>query len=443
MSAPRRTRWRAALAAVSTIATIATIAGLAGLAGLAPTPALAAGNAAVADRIDAAADLPPPQRVEQSIADQPSIRAARAELEAEFAQRARLVAGPYEPLLRAGTQQRRASEPDGRWAEWSLGVERTLRLPGKAALDESLGEQGVRQARAALGEARHEAGRALLADWFAWLREATIAREWGTQRALLDAQRDGVRRRERAGDASRLEVEQAEAAWEQADAQRALADARAAQAGAELARRYRIDTPDGVRAAPVPAVEGGVQVWIERVLGASHELALAREASARALIVARRADADRSPDPSVGIHVASERGGAERIVGVALSIPLPGAARVASVDAARAQARAGAAREAAVRRRLEAEVEGLVLRAAGAREGWQRLAAVAERLELASALSARAYSLGEGTVAEVLTARRLAADARIAAAAAGVDAALARYRLLLDAHELWDIDDDD
>lgn len=433
MSAPRRARWRAALAAASIVA---------GVAAFAPTAPRAAENGPVADRIEAAADLPPLQRVLRSIDEQPSIRAARADLEAEIAQRARLVAGPYEPLLRAGAQQRRASEPEGRWAEWSLGVERALRLPGKAAIDASLGDQGVRQARAALGEARHEAGRALLADWFAWVRELTVAREWGAQRALLDAQRDAVRRRERAGDASRLEIEHAEAAWAQADAQRALAEARAAQAGAELARRHRIDAPDGTSAAPVPAVEGGVPVWIERVLEASHELALAREASARALIVARRADADRSPDPSVGIHVASERGGAERIVGMALSIPLPGAARAASVDAAQAQARAGAAREAAVRRRLEAEVEGLVLRAAGAREGWQRLVTVAERLERASALSTRAYTLGEGTLAEVLTARRLAADARIAAAAAGVDAALARYRLLLDAHALWDVDDD-
>ncbi|MFM1988966.1 MAG: hypothetical protein RJA99_1923, partial [Pseudomonadota bacterium] len=136
------------------------------------------------------------------------------------------------------------------------------------------------------------------------------------------------------------------------------------------------------------------------------------------------------------------RGGAERILGLAVSIPLAGAARAAAVDEAAAQARAAAAREAAVRRRLEAEVEGAVLRAAGARDGWQRLDAAAARLESAAALSARAYALGEGAIGEVLVARRLASDARLAAVTAGVDAAQARYRLLLDAHALWDFDDD-
>ncbi len=50
---------------------------------------------------------------------------------------------------------------------------------------------------------------------------------------------------------------------------------------------------------------------------------------------------------------------------------------------------------------------------------------------------ARAYALGEIGLADVLTARRLAIEARLAAITAQLEAAQARYRLLLDAHQLW------
>jgi outer membrane protein TolC len=55
-------------------------------------------------------------------------------------------------------------------------------------------------------------------------------------------------------------------------------------------------------------------------------------------------------------------------------------------------------------------------------------------------LTARAYQLGEGSLGEVLTAQRLAIDARLAATSVQFEAVEARYRLLLDAHELWDFD---
>jgi Cu/Ag efflux pump CusA len=62
---------------------------------------------------------------------------------------------------------------------------------------------------------------------------------------------------------------------------------------------------------------------------------------------------------------------------------------------------------------------------------------------VAADLAARAYALGEGSAADVLTARRLALEARITATVATIDAREARYRLLLDAHALWPIDPDE
>ena len=50
------------------------------------------------------------------------------------------------------------------------------------------------------------------------------------------------------------------------------------------------------------------------------------------------------------------------------------------------------------------------------------------------------YELGEGSLAEVLLARRQALEAEQAAVVAVFEAAELRYRLLLDAHALWDFD---
>jgi cobalt-zinc-cadmium resistance protein CzcA len=390
--------------------------------------------------LDAAGDLPDAALVARVLASQPAVEAALLDVDTERAQRARLVAGPYEPAVRAGGQARRVDDPAARYGEWTVALERTLRSPFKADLDRSIGEAGVRQAGAAVGEAKHEAARTLLQDWFAWLRETALAREWAAQAALADAQRDVVARRVRAGDASRLELGQAEAAFAQAGAQQAAAQGRARAAEAELARRHAIVPPSAPAIVPPPPVEGDADAWRAQVLAASHELAVVREASARAVALARRVDAERRPDPTVGVHVGSERGGGERILGLAVAVPIAGAARAAASDAAVAQAGAAARREAAVRRRIEAEVDALRARVEGGRDAWLRLDDAAGRLELAAAGSARAYTLGQGTLGEVLAARRIASEARISAAQALADAAAARYRLLLDAHALWDLD---
>jgi outer membrane protein TolC len=57
-------------------------------------------------------------------------------------------------------------------------------------------------------------------------------------------------------------------------------------------------------------------------------------------------------------------------------------------------------------------------------------------------LMERAYALGESALPEVLNARRVAREAALGAALARLEALETRYRLLLDAHLLWPLDDD-
>jgi len=54
----------------------------------------------------------------------------------------------------------------------------------------------------------------------------------------------------------------------------------------------------------------------------------------------------------------------------------------------------------------------------------------------------KAWRLGEGQFAELQTARRQAIEARLAASMARLEASEARYRLLLDAHQLWNTEAD-
>ena len=55
-------------------------------------------------------------------------------------------------------------------------------------------------------------------------------------------------------------------------------------------------------------------------------------------------------------------------------------------------------------------------------------------------MTARAYQLGEGSLNDLLAARRLANEAQLSARLMQLDALELRYRLLLDAHQLWAMD---
>lgn len=393
-----------------------------------------AGAATAADY----ADLPPRAAVERAIADYPAVRAAQAGIRAEEANRARLVAGTHEFNVRVGAQRRAVDDPNQRFHEWDVGLERALRLPGKARIDAELGAQGVDRATLAYGDAMHEAARTLLKNWFAWQRERAQAQQWQQQVQVLQAQLAATNKRVRAGDASRLDASLAEAALAQAEAAAEQATGRARSAASDLSLRFNgIALPQQVALAEPQPLTQGEEYWRQQVLQHNHELALARAEVMRGQLTTARASADRLPDPAVGIRFASERSGTEHVVGVSVAIPLPGQGRAAAASAAQAEAEAAASREAGVLRRLEAETASAFITAQSTLGNWQRLQRAGQRVANNAELMARAYALGETGLADVLAARRLAIEAQLAAATAQLDASETRYRLLLDAHQLW------
>lgn len=390
-------------------------------------------------------DLPPLATVKSIMFNHPTVLAAQSGIQAGDAVRRRLQAGGYETSLRVGGQQRSVREGDNRhFGEWDVGLERPIRLPAKAAIDQRLGDGEAGRVRTLYGDALHETGRGLLKAWFVWGRENAAAGQWREQVALLREQLSIVEKRVRAGDAPRLEAGLAEAALAGAESGSFQAGLKVRLAANELTRSFAgIVVPDALPEVLPSPLEENPLWWREEILKHSHELAVARQEALLARLHGERAAAEITPDPAVGLRAASERGGTERVVGLSLVIPFSGPARHARSEEMQALAMAAGQREVAVLRKIALEADNAYATAQAAYQGWASAQRAADKMRANADLMARAYALGEMSLAEVLTARRLALEARLAATLARFDAAESRYRLLLDAHQLWPLDNDE
>lgn len=384
----------------------------------------------------APADLPEARIARAVLDEHPLVRAAQARLRAAQAEQARLRAGPHEFAVRMGAAQRNVQGGPDR-GEWETAIERGLRLPDKARLDARLGAAAVDEAVERLGEARHEAARQLLSQWYALLQARAEARLWQEQVASFEQEARIVGRRVATGDAARMQILQVETARSQAVAQLTQAQMRVHTAQAELAAHF-----PGLPAAAAPEQEpvlpaGDEVAWVERTLADNHELHAARHAAARARLAAQRLAAERWSDPVLGLRYAREQGGDERVLGLSLAIALPGEARRAAVSQQSAEADAQAEAEAGVARRVAAEAAANWQRASGAVAAYRRLGDAARAADRHVELTRRAFELGELALLDVLLARRTALEARLALEQGRLAANAAIARLLLDAHALW------
>ncbi len=319
-----------------------------------------------------------------------------------------------------------------------------MRLPGKAKIDRELGASGIALARAVYGDTLHELSRELLKTWFEVLRSQAQQQAWQQHSQVMAQLHQAVQRRQELGDASRLESTQIGAAWAQAQAQWRLAQSKAAVAQQDLNKRFPgLALPTQLPTEPPAPFSGDGAYWLARITQHSHELLMARTASQQARLTAQRAEQDKTPDPSFGVRIASERAGEERITGLTFSIPLPGAGRQALALAQWHEAEAASAQEAATLRKITSEAASLIQETSSAYQVWQEQQQAAQGLSQAAHMTERAYHLGEGSLSDMLLARRLAFDAQLAAQLAQLDALEKQDRLLLDAHQLWPLHSDD
>jgi cobalt-zinc-cadmium efflux system outer membrane protein len=79
----------------------------------------------------------------------------------------------------------------------------------------------------------------------------------------------------------------------------------------------------------------------------------------------------------------------------------------------------------------------MVGQAKGAYAAWQRARSAAEGMARNAESMARSWQLKEASLSDVVIARRLAVESALSAALARTEAEESRYRLLVEAHILW------
>ena len=383
-----------------------------------------------------------PAAIARALLDQdPRVSAARAGLEVAQQEARILSQSPYEWTPRV-TGQRRTLDTGPRYDEWIAGIERTIRLPGKASADRDIGKATIEESQAAYGEARLEAARQLMALWVNWLvaeraRKLAADNLQSTQESLTS-----VENRFRAGDASKLDLSIARA--EVAEQRRLDNDAKtgAFAAWSRLSARFPgINGQATALPAPQPMGENAA-LWRDRILAESDELKSAQSTLQKAQAIAERARAEKIPDPTFGLHTGSEFGGRERIAGATISIPIPGGIRDSR------SARASAALEVRrheveiKKRQLEAEIASAVATAQGTYASLQIANEGAAAMQENARLMQRAYTLGEAELQGLLLARRQATAAMNNALQAQAAALKSYYGLLVDAHLIWDLEHD-
>lgn len=383
-------------------------------------------------------DLPPPAQVKSALSEHLLVLNAASGLKMEHANKRRWDNGPYEFNLRAGSSQRNIANTGQKMKEWDVALERPLRLPNKVGIDQEIGAASVGRAEFAVGDAHHEAGRMLLKLWFVWQREQAQATLWQQQVDILKQQAAMTDRRVKAGDAPRLELNQALAAAAQAGVSWHQAQMRAQLAGNDLTRSFpAIQLPEKLTLAMPAPIEHDFAFWKSRIMEDNHELGMVQEQTRVQQLLAQRSRADQIPDPTVGMRFANEMGGNEKVAGLYVTVPLSLGHRSAIADSVEQQAVIAADQEAFVKRRLEGDVYAAYLQAVKNFDTWQLAHEAAQSIRSNAELTARAYTLGEVSLLDSLTARRFALESSLAENLAQLDANEARYRLLLDAHQLW------
>ena len=407
------------------------------LSGHAGAAALASENMAADDALSA---LPPEAMVHRTLASLPQLRASTLNIDLAVSNRTRLQAGPHEWSVRTGLY-RRTDEAGDRFNEQEVVVERPLRWFGKAGKDAAIGDKGASMAQAAFEDAWHEAGRALMKDWFDALRELATTAGLDEQQALAARLKNIAEKRFEAGDAAQLDVLQADTEIRRVAALAQQSRLRADQALQLLASTYPGLPQPGAAVLPAPsAPRESATFWFDKITGDNHELTLARAEADLALLQAGRAASERMPDPTVGVRVARERGGRENIYGVVIAFPLPGAARSAEAGSAALKAGIASERLAQTMVKVELAARRLIMEADRNHEIWQTVQRIAQQSQRQAATMMTAYELGEVSLAEALNTRRQAHDAALLARSAQIDALAAHARLLLDAHLLWSFD---
>ncbi|MBA4176273.1 MAG: hypothetical protein C0505_06900 [Leptothrix sp. (in: Bacteria)] len=408
---------------------------------LAAMAALLIGGPAAAQEVATPKDLPPTVQAQAWIDKDPAVVQARRALAAAGHGAAVLAAGPHEWTANASTQRRRVGGV-GNSTEWTVGVERGIRIGGKAGLDRQLGEVDIEIARARVGQARREAARALSDLWLNWLAAHSAQALLKEQLSFAEANLAAVDKRKRAGDASALDLSIAQSDLADVRRQASQADSTLAKAQAKLKLRFPEATPQPAALSDPAEPMWPEARWRERIVAEADPLKEAEALVRRADLTASRTRADKLPDPTVGVYTSSEVFRNERVIGISVSMPFGGTAREQRLQQSLQEAEVARAALDRVRQGITIEIAETHADAVGGLERWRIAERGAQAARESARLTQRAYTLGEVDLQSLLHVRRQSLEALRAAGEARADALRWNYRLLIDAHLIWHLADD-
>jgi cobalt-zinc-cadmium efflux system outer membrane protein len=385
------------------------------------------------------AGLPATELVQIWLQQDPSVQEAVAELQTAEHSANMLQASPHEWNLKLSSQ-RRSYTSDQDSNEWVTQLERTLRLPNKRALDYHLGKVEIELAEAKYGEAMHETARDFVDLYTQWLSARRAHELMQEQITFSEESLRVVQLRRQSGDASTLEVNAVEA--DIAGIRGRLSDAVSEEhkALATLQIRFPGAGAHALTLADPESVVETEQAWKTRILSTSDPLKITEVRLVQAEIVASRARMNRLPDPTIGLYTGSEVYSNEKIVGISVTIPIPGRYRNQQLGQALAHIEMARAARDRQKRLLEIEVSDAYADAIGNYERWRLAETSAAKTRDNANLTQRAYSLGEVDLQTLLLSRRQALEAVDSALDARVSALKSYYQLLVDAHLIWGLE---
>lgn len=393
--------------------------------------------------------LPAEASVKDALLASPLMQAARSKKEAGTARAKGIDAGSAEFTLRSTSQRRRDVAAGTQMHESMVSIERPVRFWGKRGIDADLATHTQAFADIEYADAMHEGARELMRSWFAYLRALADQKNAVTTFDLAARMQHLTQSQLKQGEISQLEAELAHAEFERITAARSVADAQVASSASAFTRRYtgmtlptQMPAALGLDAAArLPALPESMAVMRQEFLDKNHELNMMREDAQRMRLVADRSLRDRLPDPTLGVFSGRERAGADTISGVMFSMPFPGGARFHHASALVADAQAASDKVLLAEQQLGAMFEGMFIQFQHKRTAADNLKSAAQRQALAAEKSVKAYTLGEGSLSDVLLIARMASDNRNAAERMQLEVVELLALIRLDLHQIWDFDE--
>jgi outer membrane protein TolC len=393
--------------------------------------------------------LPAEAAVKDALLSSPLMQAARSKKEAGAARAKGIDSGTAEFTLRSTSQHRREVTTAAPMHESLVSIERPVRFWGKRGIDADLATQTQAFADIEYADAMHEGARELMRFWFAYLRALADQKNAVTTYDLAAKMLRLTQSQLKQGEISQLDAELANAEFERISAARSVADAQLASSASVFTRRYAgmvlpMHMPAALRldaSAQLPALTETMAAMRQEFLDKNHELNMMRVDAQRLRLAADRALRDRLPDPTVGVFSGRERAGAETISGVMFSMPFPGASRFHHASALVSDAQTANDKVRLAEQQLGAMFESMFIQFQHKRTAADRLKSAAQRQALAAEKSVKAYTLGEGSLSDVLLIARMASDNLNAAERMQLEVVELLALIRLDLHQMWDFDE--